>query len=225
MSSLALNDEHRSLGDVARSFLDERGARDEARAALNGSADLPAFWSELCRLGWAGLHLPEAVGGQGYTLLELAIVVEEMGRAMAPGPFLPTVWASAIIDIAGSDELGKTVLPGLADGSRIGTVGTDGSLRRATDGSVHGTADVLCSTMADVLVLAVGADMIVIDRATAGLSVEECESLDPTRSLGRVSCVGVVTDDHRVLKGATALARHLGGTENIMGTRRSAHTS
>ena len=51
----------------------------------------PPFWDELAGLGWLGLHLPEAVGGEGYGFAELAVVVEELGRALAPGPFLPTV--------------------------------------------------------------------------------------------------------------------------------------
>ncbi len=211
MSSLALNDEHRTLGEVARSFLDDRGARAEARAALNGETGLPAFWAELCALGWTGLHLPEAVGGQGYTMLELAIVLEEMGRVVAPGPFLATVWASTVVDLAGSDELRAVVLPTLADGSRIGAAGTGRGLERAADATLHGTIEVLGSTMADVLVLAVGDDMIVIEAQASGVSVEATESLDPTRRLGRVRCAGVVVDETRVLRGAASMARHVGG--------------
>src|SRR5881398_3513053 len=59
---------------------------------------LPPFWDELAALGWLGLHLAEDVGGSGYGLPELAVVLEELGRACAPGPFLPTVLASASID-------------------------------------------------------------------------------------------------------------------------------
>jgi 3-oxochol-4-en-24-oyl-CoA dehydrogenase len=217
MSSLALNDDHRALGEVARSFLEERGARADARAALNGVVGLPAWWPELCRLGWAGLHLPESVGGQGYTMLELAVVVEEMGRVVAPGPFLATVWASAVIDGAASDELRLALLPALADGSRIGAVstgapasGATAPLRRVADGTVHGTVDVLSGVEADVLMLTVGDDLVVIDRDAAGMTVTATDSFDPTRRVARVVCTGVAVDERHVLAGAADIARHLG---------------
>ncbi len=83
---------------------------------------MPPFWDDLASLGWLGLHLPEAVGGSGYGLPELAVVLEELGRACAPGPFLPTVLASAVIDRLADDDVRKALLPGLADGSVRGAV-------------------------------------------------------------------------------------------------------
>ena len=68
-------------------------------------------------LGWLGLHVPEAHGGSGFGLAELVIVVEALGAAIAPGPFLPTVWASAVIAAAGTEAQQAAHLPGLADGS------------------------------------------------------------------------------------------------------------
>ena len=55
------------------------------------------------KLGWLGLHLPEEHGGSGYGLEELVVVVEELGRAVAPGPFVPTVIASATLDAVADD--------------------------------------------------------------------------------------------------------------------------
>ena len=70
-------------------------ATAEARALLDAPEEsLPASWKEMADLGWMGLHLPEALGGSGFGLAELVIVVEALGAAVAPGPFLPTVWAS-----------------------------------------------------------------------------------------------------------------------------------
>ena len=83
---------------------------------------VPPFWGDLAALGWLGLHLPEARGGSGFGLPELVVVVEELGRAVAPGPFVPTVIASAVIDAAGSEALAGRLLPGLADGSVLGGV-------------------------------------------------------------------------------------------------------
>ena len=82
---------------MARAFLADRGALVAARDTLETPDEkLPPFWDELCSLGWTGLHLPEARGGQGYGLPELAVVLEELGRVVAPGPFLATVWASSV---------------------------------------------------------------------------------------------------------------------------------
>src|SRR6202034_4587297 len=76
-------------------------------------------WGELGKLGWLGLHLPEEYGGSGFGLPELVIVVEQFGRAVAPGPFVPTVIASAVIAAAGPPDLQARLLPGLASGSAV----------------------------------------------------------------------------------------------------------
>ncbi len=55
------------------------------------------------QLGWLGLHLPEEHGGSGYGLEELVVVVEELGRAVTPGPFVPTVIVSATLDAVADD--------------------------------------------------------------------------------------------------------------------------
>ena len=87
---IAITDTHRELESVARSFLENAEARAEARALLDApDEELPAFWDDLVDLGWLGLHLPEDVGGSGYGLPELVVVLQELGRAVAPGPFLP----------------------------------------------------------------------------------------------------------------------------------------
>src|SRR4051812_36932707 len=83
---------------------------------------MPPFWDDIATVGWLGLHLPEDVGGSGYGLAELAVVLEELGRACAPGPFLPTVLASAVIDRLGDDRQRAALLPELADGSLTGAV-------------------------------------------------------------------------------------------------------
>src|SRR6185503_1020123 len=102
--AIAITEEHQELARVARTFLSDHGARAASRALLEAPDEaLPPFWKPLCELGWTGLHLPEEFGGVGFGLPELVVVVEELGHALAPGPFLPTVWASSVIDAAGSD--------------------------------------------------------------------------------------------------------------------------
>src|SRR5262245_52770324 len=95
---LAISDEHLELASVTRSFAERHDVPRQARALLDApSEETTPAWKELAELGWLGLHLPESAGGQGYGLPELAVVVEELGRVVAPGPFLPTVIASAVI--------------------------------------------------------------------------------------------------------------------------------
>ena len=85
---IALTDDHIELQKTAADFLARRQARAASRALLEAPTEsLPTWWSELAGLGWLGLHIPEAHGGSGYGLEELVVVVEQMGRAVAPGPF------------------------------------------------------------------------------------------------------------------------------------------
>src|SRR6478735_1700753 len=127
--TIAITDDHRSLTDTAADLLQKREARGSARAQLEADAErLPNFWDEVIALGWTGLHLPEDHGGSGFGLEELVIIVEQLGRAIAPGPFVPTVIASAVIDAAGDDAPRDAFLPGLADGSSIGAVGLGGAV-------------------------------------------------------------------------------------------------
>ena len=119
--SIAITGDHRALADTASDFLRKRDARGAARALLEAPDEAPpAFWSDLADLGWLGLHVDESHGGSGSGMEELVVVVEELGRAVAPGPFVPTVVASAVLQAVADDELAPELLPGLADGSRTG---------------------------------------------------------------------------------------------------------
>src|SRR5688572_12565289 len=86
--SIAITEDHRALADTAADFLTKKDARGANRALLEASTEeLPELWGDLVNLGWLGLHLPEEHGGSGYSLEELAVVVEALGRSLAPGPF------------------------------------------------------------------------------------------------------------------------------------------
>ncbi len=120
--SIALAEEHQELARVAHALLDAKQARREARALLEAPHDrLPSFWKEMAEFGWMGLHVDEAHGGQGFGLPELSVVLEALGFAMAPGPFLPTTLAAALIAERGTDAAREAFLPGLADGSWVGS--------------------------------------------------------------------------------------------------------
>ena len=186
--SIAITDEHRALAQTVADFLDKNGARAAARALLTAeNEELPAFWREIGQLGWLGLHLPEEHGGSGFGLPELVIVAEEMGRAVAPGPFVPTVIASAVIATAGSAEVQARLLPGLADGSVIGAVALAANVD-VSDGKASGQAGtVLGGKLADVLLVALGADIAIIDCHGEGVTVTVPANLDPARRAARVT--------------------------------------
>jgi alkylation response protein AidB-like acyl-CoA dehydrogenase len=205
---IALTDTHRELESVARAFLESAGARAAARALLDApEEELPKFWPDLVDLGWLGLHLPEGVGGSGYGLPELVVVLQELGRAAAPGPFLPTVSASTLIRDAGTEPLRADLLPGLADGSRLAAVGLGGDLVLA-GGVLRGDGGaVLGGGLADVLLLVAGDDVVVVDRDASGLAITTGAGLDPTRRCSLVRAEGVKVAPERVLVGAAGAAR------------------
>jgi alkylation response protein AidB-like acyl-CoA dehydrogenase len=75
--SIAITEDHQSLGSTASDFLQRRDARGAARGLLEApTEELPKLWDDLKDLGWLGLHLPEEHGGSGYGLEELVVVVE-----------------------------------------------------------------------------------------------------------------------------------------------------
>jgi alkylation response protein AidB-like acyl-CoA dehydrogenase len=125
--SIAITEDHRALAETVAAFLVKHDARGAARALLEApTEELPAFWRDLSDLGWLGLHIPEEHGGSGFGIPELVTVIEALGRAVAPGPFVPTSIASAVLTTAPA-ALQKRWLPGLADGSLIGAVALSGT--------------------------------------------------------------------------------------------------
>jgi alkylation response protein AidB-like acyl-CoA dehydrogenase len=206
--AIAITDEHRELERVARSFLEGNGGRDAARALLDADSEmLPAFWPKLVELGWLGIHVPIEYGGSGFGFPELVVVLEELGREVAPGPFLGTVTASAVVVASGNDAQRTRLLPGLVDGSCIAAVGTDGALTRAPDGRVNGNAGcVLGGEGAQLLMLVVGDDVVIVDRDAPGVQCQVPKNLDLTRRVAVVSLDDVLIDEARVLAGARTAA-------------------
>ncbi|WP_025735591.1 acyl-CoA dehydrogenase [Mycobacterium genavense] len=207
---IALTDDHRELAEVARAFMTSQKARPAARALLDSPDEgRPTFWPGIVELGWLGLHIDEEHGGSGYGLPELVVVVEELGRAVAPGPFVPTVIASSVIAKNGSAEQQSRLLPGLIDGSVTAGIGLDGRVW-VKDGVADGEAGVVLGAgLADLLLIAAGDDVLLLDRGRAGVSVEVPDNLDPTRRSGRVRLDNVSVGSADIIAGAreSALAR------------------
>ena len=204
--SIALTDDHKALADTASELLTKRDARGANRALLEAADEpKPAFWDEVAGLGWLGLHVPEDHGGSGFGLPELVVVVEELGRAIAPGPFVPTVIASAVIAAAAPEDVQKRVLPGLADGSVVGAVAVGGDVA-VSGGQASGSAVVVGGGLADLFLLAVGDDVALVEASADGVTVEVPANLDQGRRSARVTLDGAAVE---VLPGAgQALVDH-----------------
>ncbi len=198
--SIAITEEHQSLAETAADFLTKRDARGAARALLEAPEEsLPGFWDDLVGLGWLGLHVAEEHGGSGYGLEELVVVVEALGRAVAPGPFVPTVIASALVDAAGDDATKKELLPGLVDGSTAAGIAIAGSV--TVDGTiVSGDAVVLGAGLASLLVVTAGDDVAIVSVGDS-VTVETPQNLDPTRRSSRVTFDGATAT---ILPGAAS---------------------
>ena len=195
---IAVTDDHRELAEVARAFLTSQKARWAARSLLDTADESrPPFWQNLVELGWLGLHIDEEHGGSGYGLPELVVVIEELGRAVAPGPFVPTVIASAVIAKDGTADQKSRLLPGLIDGTITAAIGLDSQVR-VSDGLADGDAGiVLGAGLGELLVIAAGDDVLLLERGREGVSVDVPDNLDPTRRSGRVRLqnVSVTADD------------------------------
>jgi|HigsolmetaAR201D_1030396.scaffolds.fasta_scaffold11023_3 alkylation response protein AidB-like acyl-CoA dehydrogenase len=201
--SIAINEDHRALASTVDDFLTKHQSRAAARALLE-AADEPnaPFWKEAAELGWLGLHVPEQYGGSGFGLEETVVVVEQLGRHLAPGAFVPTLITSAVLAAVGTDEVKSRLLPGLADGSTTGATALGGSVT-ANGGTFSGkVGTVLGAGLADVLLVPVGDDVAVIDAKGSGVTVEVPKNLDTTRRSGRVTLDGAAGD---LLPGARRL--------------------
>ena len=143
-----LTDDQRDIQRTAHDLLAERATFARVRETIEshppaGTTDA-ALWRELCELGWPGIAISESYGGQGLGTIELSILCEELGRVVAPVPFLPSAMAACVIEQAGSDEQRERWLPGLASGETIG----------ALSGAIDGTSELVVSgAEADVIVL------------------------------------------------------------------------
>jgi 3-oxochol-4-en-24-oyl-CoA dehydrogenase len=186
--SIAITEDHRALAQTVAEFLAKHQARAAARGLLESEDEqLPGFWAEMAALGLLGLHIREERGGSGFTLSELLVVAEQIGRAVAPGPFIPTVITSAVIAAAAPDDLQDRLLPGLADGRLIGAVALGGEVSHA-GGTASGKAGVVIGGgLADVLLVPSGDDVLVIEKASGGVAATVPANLDPSRRAATVS--------------------------------------
>ncbi len=172
-----LSDDQREIQRTARELLAERAKPERVREHAEAGSTDTILWKELCELGWPGIAIPEEHGGQGLGTNELSILCEELGRTLAPVPFLASAMAACVIEQAGSPEQRERWLPGLASGETIG----------ALSSAVDGTAELVAGgAEADVIVLVEddGSGRLL---TPAEAEVGRIAAIDPTRSAARVS--------------------------------------
>jgi alkylation response protein AidB-like acyl-CoA dehydrogenase len=225
--TLGLTEEHLQLAEAVSAWAQRHCPPDVVRAAADGTDSGSAHYlgslaPGLAEQGLFGLHVPEDDGGQGYGLPELAVAIEELGRALVPGAFLPTVFASAALVAAG--ETGKLVTA-LADGSKTGAVGLVAGLTGTRNGDGDLVIDgesgpVLGGSLADVVILPVQTDAGEVWAAidATSLEVAALESLDLTRPVATVRADGAIVPADRELTSlnraaVTSLAAILFGAE------------
>jgi alkylation response protein AidB-like acyl-CoA dehydrogenase len=180
---LAITEDHRALADVAKAMVAGRGGIANARRILL-ETDEPGrwwehdpLWKEITATGWLGLHVGEDVGGQGYGLPELAIVVEQLGRTAIGGPFLPTVAVSAVIAEVGTDDQQQRWLPRLASGETVAGIGIE-SEALLKDSTVSAPAvATLGEVKSDLFLLPVGDDLVLVEAGDA-ITAMRTESVD-----------------------------------------------
>jgi alkylation response protein AidB-like acyl-CoA dehydrogenase len=118
------SDDQKQLRDQARRFLAEKCSPKTVRAVLDGKEVYDkSLWKGLAEMGFLGVAIPEEFGGTGAGHLELCVIAEEMGRALAPVPFSSTVYLAAeALLLAGTDAQKRKWLPKIASGEAIGTL-------------------------------------------------------------------------------------------------------
>jgi alkylation response protein AidB-like acyl-CoA dehydrogenase len=164
-------DQH-EIKRTARDLLAKRSTFERVREAAESGQRDEALWTELRELGWPGIAIAEEHGGQGLGTVELAILLEELGYAVAVSPFLGTVLAAQAIEHGGSDAQRERWLPALASGEAAGALGV-------ADGLVPDAPG------ADVIVLLDGQGGARV-LAAADADVQTVATIDPTRTYARV---------------------------------------
>jgi alkylation response protein AidB-like acyl-CoA dehydrogenase len=164
-----LTEDQKEIKRIARDLLAARSPMEAVRRAAEGGEYDAALWRELAELGWPGIAVAEAHGGQELGAIELGVLLEELGYACAATPFLASATVAAAIQATGSDEQRERWLPGLAGGEQTAGLGTR-ELAADADGA------------AVVLVLD-GDRAELVD----GAEVEPVATIDPTRRYARVS--------------------------------------
>ncbi|QQS45708.1 MAG: acyl-CoA/acyl-ACP dehydrogenase [Acidobacteriota bacterium] len=216
------------LQQSARDFFARECPPEKVRDLMaTGTAFDEALWREMADQGWTGLVIPEEFGGLGLTLVDLIAVVEEMGRACLPGPFISTLWAASLIDRAGTDGQRKQYLDPISSGDLKATVALleesadwdpDAvQLRAEKDGRdfrLRGRKEfVNDAAVADLIIVVArsGDDLALlpVERGTPGMTITETPAIDATRKLYSIDFDNVVVPASEALANTTRIREAL----------------
>jgi len=222
--NFGFTEEQELLRKTARDFLGECAPMGVVRDIMESDAPYsPSLWKQLAELGWTGLALPEAYGGADLGMLELCIVLDELGRSLAPVPFLPTaIAATAILEIGDAPQKQRW-LPRIGGGHTIATLAITeaAGTENPADLNLPATADadgwilngekmfVPDAASADLLLVAArlegqgeqGLGLFLVPRETAGVTTSSLESMDLLRPLYEVSFRDARLPAHALLGG------------------------
>jgi alkylation response protein AidB-like acyl-CoA dehydrogenase len=202
-----LTDDQLSIKRTARELLRSRYRSETVRDL---AADERGFtdeqWEELAQLGWPGVVVPEADGGLGLGAVELVVIQEEIGYALAPTPLLSTLSAALLLVASASDEQRRSWLPRLAAGDIRGTIATwedhsgpapDRSELEPVDGCLTGRKIAVPDAASAQIVIVAGADgrHFLVQTDAPGVSITPQRSLDPTRKLYTVDLNGAAAEE------------------------------
>jgi alkylation response protein AidB-like acyl-CoA dehydrogenase len=140
----------------------------------------------MANLGWMGLAIPEEFGGSGFSMSELVVVVEELGRGVGPGPFVPTVITSSTLLACAPRELKDRLLAGLASGQTVGSFGLDADCE-VRDGSIFGTVPAVLRSAIGALVGEDASAADIVDLAEAGIRRSRSMELPPEAETVRIN--------------------------------------
>jgi alkylation response protein AidB-like acyl-CoA dehydrogenase len=201
------SDDQKQLKDQARKVLADKSSTKAVRAVLEdaGTSFDAGLWSAVAELGWLGVSIPEEYGGLGLGRLELCVLAEEMGRALAPIPFGSTLfYFTEALLLAGSEAQKQAVLPNVASGAVIGCFAisegpgapTPGNIRCTFDGATLSgvkipVTDGDCATHAIVLAKeGAGLSLALVDLSAPGVTRKTVKTLDPSRGHAELTFAG-----------------------------------
>ncbi len=209
-----LNEDQETLAKYARDFLTNECPTTFVRKMMDDDTAYDAgFYKHMAELGWMGIAIPEDCGGQGMSYVDLAVLLEEMGRSLVPGPFFATVGLAAPVLV--ETGAARDILAGIASGERRASlaVSEDGSGRidaslialKADGNTLNGTKRfVLDAHVADTIVVAArtaesddpteGITLFAVDARSPGVTVKQLRAMDATRRLCDVTFSGASGD-------------------------------
>ncbi|HET9162400.1 MAG TPA: acyl-CoA dehydrogenase family protein [Solirubrobacterales bacterium] len=212
-----LTDEQQAIKSTAHDFLAARYKSERIRELAESESGFEqSDWEEMAELGWPGLALPEEWGGQGLGVVDLAVLFEEMGYALAPSPLLSTTVAGLVLATVGDDAQRERWLAPLASGEKRATIALFEAGSSATIGEfgmeAKSDGDGVVLDGEKVLVMdAASADLLVVatadgrrhlvERDAEGVTVTPEKSIDLTRRLYSVRLDGVRVAPEATLEG------------------------